>query len=66
VEAPEARGRHGTPSGRLTLGREATRWASGGGERSSVAALGVRDAQGEESWGAWHGEVEAGGRGDGR
>jgi hypothetical protein len=51
VEAPKARGRHGNPSGGLTLGREVARWASGGGERSSAAALGVRDARGEESWG---------------
>jgi hypothetical protein len=41
VEAPEARGWHGNASGGLTLGEEAARWASGGGEWSSVAALGV-------------------------
>jgi hypothetical protein len=41
VEATEARGRHGNPSGGLTLGGEAARWASGGGERSSMTAIGV-------------------------
>jgi hypothetical protein len=45
VEALEARGRHGNPSGGLTLGREAARWASGGGERSSAVALVVLDAR---------------------
>jgi hypothetical protein len=48
VEAWEARGRCGDPSGGLTSGGGAVRWASGGGERSSVAALGVRGARGEE------------------
>jgi hypothetical protein len=51
VEAREAKGRGGDPSGGLTLGGEAVRWASGGGEQSSAAALGVRGARGEESWG---------------
>jgi hypothetical protein len=60
VEAPEARGRRGDPSGGLTLGEEAARWASGGGEQSSTATLGVRGARGEESWGPWCGDVEAG------
>jgi hypothetical protein len=59
VEAPEERGQRGDPSGGLTLGGEATRWASGGGEQSSVAALGVRGDRGEEL-GAWCGEVEVG------
>jgi hypothetical protein len=38
----------GDPSGVLTSGRGVVRWASSGGERSSVAALGVRGARGEE------------------
>jgi hypothetical protein len=38
----------------------ASPWASGGGEQSSVVALGVQGAQGEESWGAWCGGVVAG------
>jgi hypothetical protein len=74
AEALEARGRRGDPSSWLTLGREAPRWASSGGEQNSVVVLGVRGARGEESWGAWCGEVEAGptlyrlegGWGDGR
>jgi hypothetical protein len=36
------------------------RWASGGGEQSSVASLGVRGAQEEEIWGAWCGGVVVG------
>jgi hypothetical protein len=32
AEAPEARGWRGDPGGGLTLGGEAARWASGGGE----------------------------------
>jgi hypothetical protein len=35
------KGRCGDPSGGLTLGGEAVRWASGGGEQSAVATLGV-------------------------
>jgi hypothetical protein len=51
--------------------REPQQWAHLGW-RGGLAAvvLGVRDARGEESWGAWSGEVEAGGghgrRGDER
>jgi hypothetical protein len=51
AEAPKARGRCGDPSGGLTLGEEAARWASGGGEQNTAVALGVRGARGEESWG---------------
>jgi hypothetical protein len=47
AEALEARGRLGDPSSGLTMAGEAARWASDGGEQSSVAALGVRGAQGE-------------------
>jgi hypothetical protein len=36
------------PSGGLTSSGGVARRASGGGERSSVAALGVRGARGEE------------------
>jgi hypothetical protein len=48
VEAREARGRHGDPSGRLSSGGGAARQASGGGERSSAVVLSVRGARGEE------------------
>jgi hypothetical protein len=48
VEAQEARGRRGDPSGGLTSGRGAARQASSGGEQSSAVALGVRGVQGEE------------------
>jgi hypothetical protein len=48
AEAHEASGRRGHPSGGLTSGRGVVRRASGGGEQSSAAALGVRGAQGEE------------------
>jgi hypothetical protein len=34
------------------LGREVARWATGGGEQSSAAALGVRGARGEVEVGA--------------
>jgi hypothetical protein len=60
VEAREAKQWCGDPGGGLTLGEEAVWWASGGGAQSSAAALGVRGAQGEESWGAWCGGVMAG------
>ena len=48
AEAREARGRRGDPSGGLTFGGGTAKRASDGGERSSVAALGVRGARGEE------------------
>jgi hypothetical protein len=64
VEAREARGRCGDPSGGLTSGGGAARQASNGGERSSVVALGVRGAQGEEV--KRGGEDEHGGVGRGR
>jgi hypothetical protein len=59
AEAPEARGRGGDPSGWLTLGGEAVRWASGDGEQSFLAVLSVRGARGEEGWGGvvWKGKV---------
>jgi hypothetical protein len=60
VEAREAKQWCGDPSGGLILGGEAVRWASGGGEQSPAAALGVRGAQGEESWGAWCGGLVVG------
>jgi hypothetical protein len=41
VEALVVRGQHGNPSGGLTLGGEAARWASGGGEQSTAAVIGV-------------------------
>jgi hypothetical protein len=41
VEAREARGRRGGPSGGLTSNREAVRRTSDGGERSSAAVIGV-------------------------
>jgi hypothetical protein len=41
VEAWEAKGQYGDPSGGLTLGREAASLASSSGEERSVAALSV-------------------------
>jgi hypothetical protein len=72
VEALEARRRRGDPSGGLTLGREAVRWASSGGSQSSAAALGVRRARGLRVRGVmWRGGGElpyigSGRRGGGR
>jgi hypothetical protein len=48
TEARESRGWRGDPSGGLTSGEGAGRRASGGGEQSSAAALGVPGARGEE------------------
>jgi hypothetical protein len=48
AEAREANGWCGDPSGRLILCEGAARPASGGRERSSVSALSVRGARGEE------------------
>jgi hypothetical protein len=48
VEAREARGRRGDPSGGLTSGGGVVRWSSGGQEQNSVAALIVRGTRREE------------------
>jgi hypothetical protein len=67
VEARKARGRRGDPSGGLTSGGGAVRRDSGGGERSLVATLSVRGAQGEEERGAFYRAGQAvGRRGGGR
>ena len=48
MEAREARGRRGDPSGGLTSGGGVVRRSSGSGEPNSVVALSVRGARGEE------------------